>query len=241
VPESALALLLRHSPPVVDQRYVHRYDLRGEQSDPAPKSKVVKGKTKLRAVRSVDSVCLHQTATPFSVADYQVKAAGGDRNLALARRALKVACHAMAFRAGFYAMTNDLREYIHHAGALNSKSLGLEIEGLYAGIEGNLSTVWGGRDPQILTGETIAAARAALTALVEEGRALGMPIRYIYAHRQSSAARLSDPGEDIWQEVALAHGVANLGLEEAPSAVFGDGNTIPVEWSPHSGVGRYVP
>ena len=45
------------------------------------------------------------------------------------RRALRVACHALAFTDGCVAIPNPLDCYVHHAQAFNAYTLGLEIEG----------------------------------------------------------------------------------------------------------------
>ena len=80
---------------------------------------------------------------------------------------------------------------------------------------------------------SIETARAALRYLVEQGRAAGMPISSIYAHRQSNGTKRSDPGEGLWREVAL-WGVRELGLSTIPTATTGDGVPIPREWD-HGG------
>ena len=66
-----------------------------------------------------------------------------------------------------------------------------------------------------------------------------MPIEFIWAHRQSSASRRSDPGQSLWQEVVLAYAVPVLGLKTQPARIWGDGRPIPVEWQPDGGVGPY--
>lgn len=214
-----------------------RFDLRHERVAKRPKIKVMRdGGPVIRDPADVTTVVLHQTAVPFGVAPYQIKAAGGDPALALARRGLNVACHAIAFRAGFYACVAPLRWYVQHGNKYNARSLGLEVDGRYAGIEGDPRTVWGG-EPTELTTATIDAARCALRWLVETGRAEGMPITQIRAHRQSSATRRSDPGQALWMHVAL-WGRDELGLETACAEVLGDGRPVPVAWDP-DGVGRY--
>src|SRR5690606_40111361 len=112
---------------------------------------------------------------------------------------------------------------------LNASTLGLEVEGVYDG------RATGSSRP---TETTIDAARAALHWLVETGRSEGMPIRYVYAHRQSSRSRRADPGAWLWREVAL-WGVGELGLETRPGYVIGDGRPIPVDWQPAGGRGSY--
>jgi hypothetical protein len=223
-------------PPAVEVATVKCYDLRSEQDDPHPKSKTSGGRTVRRAVRAVTGVTIHQTAVEYGVAQYQINAAGGDEELALARRSLKVACHAMAFRRGFYTLSAPLDWLIYHGNGFNDTTLGLEIDGNYPGLRGG--TTWNGKPATTLSDETVLAARAALYALVHEGRSLGMPITQLYAHRQSSKTRRSDPGQELWEAVVLDYAVPELGLVLDQSRVLRDGYPVPVEWDP-DGKGSY--
>lgn len=225
------------------------YDLRAEQDHVYPNGKKKVAMTRGRAVvmrepGTVDSIVIHQTACEFGVSKRAIRLAG-DIELARARRALDVACHAMAFRNGYYVAAHDLRTYVNHANRLNSNSLGLEIEGRYPGLvddpttvpREDLLTTWGGA-PSELTEATVEAARSALRWLVLEGRRYGMPIKYVYAHRQSNDNRRSDPGQEIWQRVVLDYGVPKLGLETKPRTLWQQGRSIPSAWDP-DGVGDY--
>lgn len=226
-------------PSALDLGGVRLFDLRGEQSNPHPKSKRSRdGKTFVRSPASIDSIVLHQTATNFAPA----KSERPNGDLGLARRSLGVACHAMAFRRGFVTLPCDPLWYVHHADRLNARSLGLEVEGNYPGtvdrkpLHGN---------PTVLTDVTIAAARAGVKLLVEVARAAGCPVRYIFAHRQSDAWRAADPGEALWGAVVLDYAVPVLGLETRPGDWFAhhkgptrNGKPVPTRWDP-AGVGRY--
>lgn len=182
---------------------------------------------------TVDTICVHQTACVFGPA------------ADLARRhdrAHDVPIHALAFRDGVLAMPYPLRWYLHHGNGYNARSLGIEIEGKYPGIggepppqreDGDVS-----HDPSILDELTIATARRGVQELVQRGRALGMPITRIVAHRQSTASRRADPGQAIWTHVVREFAVAVLGLVEVPGEVLRDGRPIPTEWSP-GGHGSY--
>lgn len=217
-------------------------DLRGEPFSEriARKYKLRGGLPVVRPVSQVTGVTIHQTAARYGIRDYQIAAAGGDRKLALARRALRVACHAMAFHDGFVAWTNPLERYVYHGNGFNGFELGLEIDGNYPGLEGG--STWNGKVPTKTTEASILAACAALELLVREGRKLGMPIEYVHAHRQSSATRRADPGEELWKRVVLEFGVPVLGLTTEPARTLpgrnGDGRPIPLEWDP-DGVGSY--
>jgi hypothetical protein len=211
-------------------------DLRDEQKDPHPKSKTQGNRTVRRAPSAVTGVTLHQTAVKFSVSSSQIAAAGGDRQLALARRGLNVACHAMAFHDGFFVATAPLDWYIYHGNGLNSYELGLEVDGLYPGLRGG--STWNGDPATIPTEASIAAAREALRWLVETGRSMGMPIEFLHAHRQSSSSRRADPGQELWEAIVLDYAVPVLGLKTRLSDVVGDGRPVPVDWDPN-GLGKY--
>lgn len=223
-------------PPCIDEldlEGVKIYDLRDECPAAHPKSRVRGGKTVMRGPAGVDSIVLHQTAVRF----------GGSPELKLARRSLRVACHVMAFYDGFVAWPVDLRAYIYHADRLNSRSLGLEVDGNYPGLIGG--KVYRGTETP-MTDTVVHAARMGVKLLVEEGRRAGMPIRYIFAHRQADAWRRADPGQGLYQRVVLEYAVPELGLEARPSETFRhpktsarDGWPVPREWDADRGVGDY--
>jgi hypothetical protein len=217
----------------LDLEGVKLYDLRGEQSDPHPKSKRDRsGKTVRRSPAAIDSIVLHQTAVRF----------GAPSTPALAKRALGVACHAMAFSKGFLVWPVDPLWYIHHADRLNARSLGLEVEGVYPGLIGGET---GSAKETPLTKAVIDAARMGVKLLVEEGRRRGCPIKYIFAHRQCDAWRRADPGEGLWRRVVVEYAIPKLKLVAQPAEVFPHptgrartGKTIPTRWDPN-GVGDY--
>lgn len=195
-----------------------------------------------RDPKTIDGIVIHQTACSFGPSD------DADRRH---RRALGVACHALAFRDGAVVLANPLRWAVLHGNGLNDRSLGLEIEGLFSGLEDDPATIpneakataWGG-EPDVVTELLVTCARHALRELVERGRAEGMPIRYVWAHRQSSGSRRSDPGQTLWRRVVLEYGVPQLGLFAQPALVLasrssGPGRPIPKAWDPVAGVGRY--
>lgn len=194
-----------------------------------------------RPPHSITGVVLHQMAVEYGVSPQQVAASAGDAKLALARRALEVACHAVAFRAGFYVVAHELVDYVYHGNGFNGFSLGLEVDGRYAGLEDDPTTVaredlrstWKG-PPTKLVEQTVEAARAALRYLVEEGRRQGMPIEFLWAHRQSSGTRRSDPGQALWKALA-PWAVAELHLKVELDRTFtgsktGPGRAIPFLW-----------
>jgi hypothetical protein len=239
------------SPPLPDKEMgtIRCYDLRNEQPDPPQlaeqKHRILKGEVVKRSMSSITGVVIHQTATPYGVSEAAIKAAGGNKELAKAKRALNVACHGLAFRDGFYALPNPLSWYVWHANALNEGTLGLEVEGLYSGLKDNLTTLpdeaanttWGSK-PMEVTDLVVESARACLKHIVEEARSLGAPMQFIYAHRQSSPTRQSDPGQELWERVVLEYAVPVLGLKTNPRFTIGGGRMIPKSWDP-DGMGSY--
>jgi len=196
------------------------YDLRSERS-PAPvrgirKIKTINGKPVIRDPSSVVGIVLHQTDCVF----------GAKRGQPRYRRALDVACHALAFETGECVLAAPLPWYVNHANAFNPETLCLEIEGVYAG-EG----------VGVLTRRTLETAMEALHALVCLGRAEGMPLVWLYAHRQSSAMRRRDPSQEIWSE--LVPYARTLGLETDPDLTLGKGRAIPESWEPRGSAVKY--
>lgn len=219
-------------------------DLRDQQPNPPPKyggvnkHRIVRGKVDVRDPKKVDSITVHQTACVFGKSSkYPTRH----------HRALEVACHALAFRDGVVALPNPLSWYVYHGNGLNSRSLGLEIEGSYVGqpddpttpVREDLQSHWGDEAKITkLDDLTIETARTALYVLMEEAHKWGADIKYIHAHRQSSQSRRSDPGYEIWQEVVLEYAVKRLGLQTQPHMTLDTGRPIPLVWDPQ-GKGKY--
>lgn len=225
------------------------HDLRSQQDFAYPnarrKVRMQGNAVVYRDPKTVTTICVHQTACEFGVSSAAIRAAGGDVEGARARRALDVACHALAFRHGYFVASHPLRAYVYHGNRFNAYSLGLEIEGRYAGLVDDPSTVaredlrttWGGK-PTALDEVTTKAACAALQWLAEQGRAEGMPIEFVAPHRMSSDTRRSDPGQEIWQRVVLDFAVAKLGLTPLREKKWSEGYNVPTQWDPQ-GVGSY--
>jgi hypothetical protein len=187
------------------------------------------GKVVVRDPKTVSGIMLHQTGVWYGVSAAQVSAAGGDRHAALHNRGLNIACHAVAFdgrdaglECGHGVATAPLAWYCYQANTANSESLGLEIEGVYPGLVTPGCVMPSQR--------VINAARDAVRYMVEQGRREGMPIRYVWAHRQSSAMRRGDPGEALWKAVALDFAVPVMGLQTQNTRTWGDGMPIPAAW-----------
>lgn len=213
-------------------------DLSKEQLEPPlfdpPHHRILRGKKQTldrverRKPNQIDGVVIHQTGCSFGVTAAQMKASDGNRNLAKHRRALGVAAHMTAFDTGFAVLAHPLDWYVFHANALNARSLGIEIEGLFPELIG---------DRELLGGPLLKAAKDGLSYLVHKGREQKMPLRWVWAHRQSSLTRPADPGEEIWRKLVLDFAVPTLGLVPQPDFITG-GKALPAEWLPAKSGGR---
>lgn len=218
-------------------------DLRSEQTNPFPAktksdgtkvstSKISGGKTVVRDPKTITGITIHQTACVFGPANDRQKAY---------RRALGVPAHVVAFRDGTFVVPANPLWYLYHGNSLNASTYGLECEGQYPGLlddpttpkREDEATTWGGTATP-LDDLAIETFRAALKWIVEEGRNLGSPLKYILAHRQSNGQKPSDPGAGIWKHVVMEYAVPVLGLEPQISKTWGDGRMIPTQWDPRS-------
>lgn len=198
--------------------------------------KLFKGKVAVRDPKTVTGLMLHQTAAWYSVSRDQLAAAGGDRHAALHLRALNIAAHITAFDGkkatlcGHALHCNPLDWYVYHGNNANRMSIGIECEGVYAGL-----VKMAGEQP---SARLIQAGRDAIAYAVEQGRAQGMPIEFIWAHRQSSGTRRADPGEALWRALVVEYAVPVLKLKTQPKRVWENGRPIPLSWDP-GGVGAF--
>ena len=174
---------------------------------------------------AVDTVCLHQMACKGSI--------GWKRWTGLAAH-WAVCCDAVA------AWLIDFDRRVPHGHGWNGRSVGFEIEGHYAGIEGDPEThgvpkgATGERAvPMVLGGPVIDAALDAIRFTVARVAERGGKIRYMVAHRQSYGVKVSDPGEAIWKQIALV-AMAEHGLVGLPPV--GTRKPIPEAWGGASGV-----
>jgi len=219
-------------------------DLTAEQTEPPgrPDKYRMAGRRVARVQHSKRTgITMHQTACVFGVSAAQVKQAGGDRVLAKHRRALNVASNITAFNTGVAVLANPLDWYIYHGDGFNSYTYSLESEGCYCGLKGQPKTYPGpASDITVLTAAVLQATRDGLVYLYETGRRLGAPLEYIYAHRQGSATRRADPGEELWVGAVIDFAVPVLKLKVNNTLVLPpdrngkSGYPIPMQWDPSS-------
>ncbi|MEM6996536.1 MAG: N-acetylmuramoyl-L-alanine amidase [Myxococcota bacterium] len=196
-------------------------------ADVTGKHPLLKGRRKARDPETVHTIVLHQTAIKFGTTARNRKRLGARG--ALHERFHNVGCHVAALTNGDVLYVNRLPAYVWHAHVANRFSVGIEIEGLYAGIAGKANTVWRGKKPTKLTDTTIDAARRAVRFTYEEGLRLGMPLTWIQPHRAFSKSRRSDPGEELWREVGV-WACDELGLRVNYDLRRNGGLPVPREW-----------
>lgn len=173
-----------------------------------------------RSWSQVTGICLHQTACVL-----------GERPA----RWASIGAHVGVTRAGAVMWLHDFTSVVVHGNGFNASTVGIELDGTYAGVEGDLSTFWRPasephRQPQTPTPELVAAARAAIRWIVAEVARHGGQVTRLVAHRQASADRQSDPGSALWQAVALPMH-EELGLDDGgPGYRIGTGLAIPEAW-----------
>jgi hypothetical protein len=229
VPAAVIEHVLRDEPVRArrtdsDKKDKHFYDITGDHA-------LIKGRSGPRNPATIDTIVLHQTAVTFGTTKGQRKRFGSEE---AARRARfhNVACHVAALTSGEVLYVNRLPAYVYHANVANRFSIGIEVEGLYAGVSGRDNTVWGKNKPTKLTDTTIDAGRRAVRFAYDEGIRLGMPLQWIMPHRCYSNSRMSDPGEQLWREIAL-WAMADLGLKARYDVALNGGRHIPYEWDPN--------
>ena len=173
----------------------------------------------------IQGVTLHQTGCmmPYS-------ARGWDR----------VNAHYGVTQAGTAILINDPSRMIWHAQGLSRTTIGIEFEGNYCGIEGDLGTLWQrGGGPQRLTDRMIDAADLVFDDILKRFHVKNYKWLYVYAHRQSSKNRRGDPGSEIWQKIAIPW-MKRLDATPGPARYkIGTGRPIPVSWCEFNGKGAY--
>lgn len=175
-----------------------------------------KGRKTPRPISGVDTIEVHQTAVKggFGVTTSQLAAAGGNLVAARAKRYQGTPYHAIYSPADRWSRIQwPPWAYTWHGNGGNRYSIGWAYDGK---LPGDSLDVEG--------------ARASLRDLVTRLRAVGVPLKYVEAHRQHSADRAGDPGREIWSRVVVPM-LGELGLQERRTHVTGSGSPIPDSWN----------
>jgi len=184
------------------------YDRRGLHDNPRLYGR-------MRRWSSITGITLHQTGCQMPTSAH-----GWDR----------LNAHIGITRDGKVILANDPTLMIWHAQHLSLSTIGIEIAGNYAGIDGDYNTVWrGGGGPDTLNSAMLIALDLVFNWLIDNFKINNKKIQAIYAHRQSARSRIGDPGSEIWQKIAIPW-IKRLGISRQNSMRFGTGRRIPKDW-----------
>lgn len=149
-----------------------------------------------------------------------------------------VGCHVGVTRGGQVIFLHDFDRKVVHGNGWNTRCVGIEMDGLYAGLAGDLRTVWDDpstpwrEQPMKPTPTLIEASCAVVRWICERVAENGGRVKFLVAHRQSSRDRRNDPGEELWKAVGLKM-QEELGLAHGDSLDFHIGGySIPEQWDP---------
>jgi len=175
-----------------------------------------------RAWKQVTGIVLHQTAVVL-----------GEKPA----RWATVGAHLGVTRGGQVIWMHDFEKIVWHGNNFNGFTVGIEMDGTYAGIEGDDRTFWRpktepNRAAQLPTDALVDAAQATVRWICAEVARHGGRVERLLAHRQSSKERQSDPGSALWKRVARPLLTAkDLGLTDGgPGYKVGTGYPIPEAW-----------
>ena len=174
----------------------------------------------------INKIVLHQTACRM-----------GENPL----RYKNLEVHFAVTRGGKIIWCQDIPERSWHAQSFNGTSVGIEFDGWFAGIHGDIRTFWKPSDPsparRIPMGRSsaqVAAGRKLIDFIHKEVIRNGGKIKGIHAHRQAYAPKTSCPGEIVWKTIGVwaqnTYGYTDGG--EGYRGPNGNGNPIPRSWDP---------
>lgn len=175
-----------------------------------------------RPAEQVRAVVAHQFDDELGLTERQIRAAGGDVEEALIRRACDTPYHVVGLRCGVVVLVHDVTLRTYHAGHGNG--------GIGLGIEGSFPTLARQREPKHTPIEMV--AETARVALRDAARLIAAPGKRLelQAHRQWSGMRVRDPGEELWR--TLRPVADELGMVVDPELRYSPekGLPIPREW-----------
>ena len=153
----------------------------------------------------------------------------------------RMRAHCAIKRDGRLLLLQDPRKIIWHAQGLSKSTIGIEIEGNFRGLIDDDRTRWRpGGGPHVLTDAQRDAAGILFFVIEQAFERGGGQWTRVHAHRQSSEDRTADPGQQIWEEIAIPWMTALSESGDTYSAdcyggadyCVGTGRPIPVEWDP---------
>lgn len=145
----------------------------------------------------------------------------------------RVRCHCGITRKGVIILTHPFDWIIWHGNNLSKQTIGLEVAGNFYGIEGVERSWWKpGGGPHDFTDAQEQASEVLFHIIKEEFDKNGGTWSKVYSHRQSSDQRTSDPGQSLWQKIAMVWHIAIGGDDGGPDYCVGSGKPVPKEWNP---------
>jgi hypothetical protein len=155
-------------------------------------------------------------------------------------RHLGLKAHYSITRSGHIYRIHPETSFGWHAQQLSIHQVGIEIVGLFCGVEGDASTRpgapanWG---TQSITPEQVEATKELLRYLKRLVEAHGGRFTELNAHRQAAPKdspkqrRRPDPGSKAWKEIAPSM-MAELGLSDGGAGfTLGKGEPLPDVWT----------
>lgn len=145
----------------------------------------------------------------------------------------KINCHCGITRAGVVILMFDFDMLIWHGNGLTRPTIGIEIAGLFRGVEDDPRSYWPrSAKTHQLTDDQVKAAGVLFKILQESFEANGGKWEVLYCHRQSSDMRMSDPGESIYKRIVKPW-INELSLSDGGEGyITGSGYPIPSQWNP---------
>lgn len=155
-----------------------------------------------------------------------------------------IGAHFAVLRSGRVLRMADIDRIVYHGNGWNGLCVGIEVDGLYAGVEDDpdtaqneaLRSTWDDPStptreyPQQVTPQAMRACRSLVRWIVVDGLRRGWTIDKLVAHRQSSRDRRNDPGEEIWKQVAIPL-QGELGMTDGGAGFQIGGYPIPSAWN----------
>jgi hypothetical protein len=180
---------------------------------------ITKGSQTPRYISDVTGIMLHQTACHPGL---------GNRP----SRWHDISCHMGISPTGQIFYVNDFSTHIWHGHGYNRTTIGIEVDGNFAGIASNLGTLWKkGGGPSVHSPEQAVSVRKAIRFICDDMKRRGVEIKFIVAHRQGSDQRQSDPGDLIWLNCGV-WAQMELGLYNNPMEKKGSGYRIEYDYDP---------
>lgn len=174
-----------------------------------------------RSWKAITGTCLHQTACVFANNP---------------ERMVNVGAHIVVAEANVYLL-HDFDRIIWHGNGWNNGTVGVEVNGLFAGIQGRPETVWNDPDTSKrdvaspLTQVTLDTTKSVVRWIYRVIARHGGKMNALVAHRQASKSRQSDPGSGIWKGAALPL-MEELGVSDGGIGFILGGYAIPEDWDP---------